>query len=82
VAFHEAIVRPIPRMYDIVVISQVRRITRSLRENLSGRWIRLKLNRDKGIKGDKGILGKDILGKDILGKDILEKGIYGKGIKG
>jgi ABC-type transporter lipoprotein component MlaA len=48
--FHRTIVRPILRLYKNVVISLVRRITKSLKGNLIRWWIQLKL-----IKGDKGL---------------------------
>jgi hypothetical protein len=57
VAFNRAIIRPILKLYESVVISLVRRITRSLKGNVIRWWIQLELikgNKDKDIKGDKG----------------------------
>jgi hypothetical protein len=58
VAFHRVLIRPILRLCESVVISLIRRITKSLKGNLIRWWIQLKLikaNKDKGIKGDKDI---------------------------
>jgi hypothetical protein len=55
VAFHRAIVRPILRLYESVVINLVRRIIRSFKGNLIRWWIWLKLIKRDRVRISKGV---------------------------